>query len=395
MRARINTIKKESGTHAPPARSIIKRKIAGYFLLLALSVSLVIHIGPQADGGLWGRSVDSWERSKFKYIPNDLFQDSKQRRPGQRLLTFILKALPRTVLPSITPIKVLSHKDNVVTANKGTRLSIPSHAFVDQRGQPIKEPVTLRVIEIVDPLDFVTSGVSLEYDPPNGQRQYFKSAGMFRIGASCNGKPVRLARGKKIGVEFPIIQPGNDFFVYKRDRHGRWHRHGHNQANEATGDAENEVPTIGTRRYKIDDLNKWWNFDKPLPKVACVTGKVVWHDGLQPQGYRVYSIGISYKGAFSRYFGPSKGFRVNVHKSSRARFMVIDKKGNIGISPIIKVWDKTGFDRPQKGSNGACQQIQTIKVKKLSQKVLSSKKALSRHLGLSVSRYTVDYQNKK
>ncbi len=309
------------------------------------------------------------EKKKYHYVP-----DGKKTAPTARDKK--LAGLKKSLAPYRSAFEIETITSNQVTAERGTRLSIPANAFVDGRGRPVAGKVSVRVT------------VDLTYFNEKDRREFFQSAGMFRVDAAVAGdEPVALAPGKKIGIEFPNVVPGDEFWVYRHDANMQWKRHGHNQQGEGS------MFSVGTRRYSIDALNTWWNFDKPLPEIACAQGRVQWRKDAGRTAFTVHSVGISYKGSFARRKQDLSSFRVNVHKASIARFLVIDTSGRIGITPPVSVWNKTGFDRAEDAAKNVCQDIGTIEVAAVDETIASDKKRLSEFLGLEVREYRVNYDS--
>jgi len=331
---------------------------------------------------LW---ASSWEeKEKYHYLPGaDEAAKTAKRSP----------AVPRifkTGAPAVTRFEVAAATGGSFTGTRGTSLVVPGSAFVDAKGRKVTQKVRLELIEIIDPLDFVTADVDLTFYPERGGREMFQSAGIFRVNAhELSGGAVSLRAGKGIRIQFPNIRAGEEFFVYRHDAEGKWKLHGHNQ--QSFGDAPGGL-TVGTRRYTIDALNTWWNFDVPKPEGACAKGRVVKADGSAVKNFSVYSIGLSYKGTFARRIEAGSAFKVNVHKAAQARFLVIENSGQLGISAPVSVTDKTGFDGAEEGPQNFCQDIGEIKIAAVDEAVLSDKKKLSDYLGLEVSDYKVNYQ---
>lgn len=329
-------------------------------------------------------SAGSWEeKEKYHYLPGADEAAKKGKRTGAVARLFKAGA------PTATRFEIEVALGGTYTAARGTRIIVPGYAFVDAKGRKVTQKVKLELIEVVDPLDFVTADVDLTFFNDQGGREIFQSAGMFRVNAhELSGGAVALAPGKAVRIYFPNIRAGNEFSVYRHDAEGKWKLHGHNQEIDGRG------ILIGTRRYTIDALNTWWNFDVPKPEGACAKGRVVKADGGMPKNFAVYSIGISYKGTFSRRIASGAAFRVNVHKSQQARFLVIEDSGQIGISATIATTEKTGFDGSEEGPQNFCQDIGEIKIAAVDELILSDKKRLSDYLGLEVKEYKVHYEDK-
>ncbi|MFO1527014.1 MAG: hypothetical protein U1F16_13700 [Turneriella sp.] len=341
-----------------------KKRICTFVVLSALAVFLL--------GAEWE------EKKKYHYLP----EGKKGKSSAAQSKYGIIK---KALAPPLSVFEIEPTQPNQIAAERGTRLTIPVNAFVDAKGRPVAGRVTLRVREVIDPLDFVGSGVDLTYFNDKGQREFFQSAGMFRVDAATGDQQVELAPGKKIGIEFPNIVPGDEFWVYRHDTNLQWKRHGHNQS------LEGGTFTVGTRRYQIDALNTWWNFDKPLPEIACAEGRIKWDKDTVKKSFIVYSVGISYKGAFGRHLDDADSFRINVHKGALARFLVLHNSGRVGITPVVSVWNKTGYDKADNAAANPCQNVGVISVVPVDETIASDKKRLSEFLGLEVREYRVDY----
>ncbi len=329
--------------------------------------------------GMLPVAAGNWEeKDKYHYL-DEPGKIKKKNAKYQKILGILA--------PAKTVFEVDAALGGTFTASRGTQVIVPGYAFVDFKQRKVKQKVKLELIEVIDPLDFVAADVDLTFYPDRGGREMFQSAGMFRVNAhELSGGAVALAPNKAVRIQFPNIVAGDDFFVYRHDAEKNWKLHGHNQDSQGNG------VRIGTRRYTIDALNTWWNFDKPKPEGACAKGKVVRADGSEAKNYSVYSIGISYKGTFSRWIEAGAAFKVNVHKAEKARFLVIENSGQIGISSVVQVTDKTGFDGAEEGPQNFCQDIGSIKLEQLDEAVISDKKKLSEYLGLPVTEHKVDYQ---
>lgn len=329
--------------------------------------------------------ASEWEeKDRYHYLP-----DGKPALlPGYKGKA--LQQLRRTLEPSRSIIEVEPALESRVTAGRGTMLTIPVNAFADERGRPVAARVRLKVTEVLDPLDFVGAGVDLTFTNDRGKLEFFQSAGMFKVDAeTVSGQRVQMAAGKKIEAQFPNIEPGDDFWVYRHNKDRQWKLHGHNQSFQGEGGFR-----VGTRVYQIDALNTWFNFDKPVPEATCAKGSVKRKDGKPVAAFAIYSVGVSYKGAFARHVSNTSSFKVNVHKSADARFLVFDNTGAVGITPVIPTSDKTGFDQAEEGAKNFCQDIGIIEVAPIDAAILADKKRLSDFLGLPVTEYQVDYQPK-
>ncbi|MES0489188.1 MAG: hypothetical protein ABUK01_04300 [Leptospirales bacterium] len=347
---------------------------------------------------LWGCSVFAQTKREQKILEHGIL-DYSDAKLGDVLAR---------MRPTESKFIISAEKVGEVTASRGSRFLIPENAFVFPNGKRVTGNVEFKVKEVIDDFDFVTSGVDLSTVDENGQRVYLQSAGMFHVSAQSRGQELELAPGKKIDVQFPDIVPGDEFFVYKMNKSGQWEKHGHNQElMTQTNPVDGESSSIGVRVYAIDGMT-WWNFDSPFPHVACLKGEVEDPDQVFVPPYKVTTIGMSYKGSFDRYI-ERKDFRINAHRSKYVKVLIVDTKGNVGISGNIKVTDKRGHDKYKEGEmvpevdlanrqptgkkyKNYCQDIGKIPIRKLSENIMKDKGAFQRYLGLNKEYYRVDYQ---
>ncbi|MES0489251.1 MAG: hypothetical protein ABUK01_04615 [Leptospirales bacterium] len=311
--------------------------------------------------------------------------------------------------PTQNSYTVIAEAESTVTAGRGTKFDIPKDAFVFENGEKVKGNVEFKVIEVIDDFDFITSGVDLTATDENGQTVYFESAGMFNVSAEQRGRKLKLAPGKKIIVQFPNIVPGDDFFVYKMNKEGKWEKHGHNQevgpqkpsqllaqdpnadsVGTTTSETDYYSTNVGVRVYAIDGMT-WWNFDKPDPRGACVKGKVKGAPVVDEKKpfYLVFTLGVNYKGALSGYAFNGE-FKMMALRAKQIKVLVVTK-GYVGITNVIQLTKKTGHARSPEGPKNYCHDVGTIEVHKVDANILKNKKAFQGHIGLSEENYNIDY----
>lgn len=129
------------------------------------------------------------------------------------------------------PIPGLDVRKNVYTTSaktgglieypSGTKIFIPANAFVDANGNKITGNVTIDYREFRDPVDIIISGIPMKYDSA-GQSGDFESAGMFELNASVNGQEVFLAPGKKVDMEFAVVDTASTYNFYVLDEKDGW-----------------------------------------------------------------------------------------------------------------------------------------------------------------------------
>lgn len=66
--------------------------------------------------------------------------------------------------------------------------------------------------------EIIASNIPMIYENKKGEKEQFESAGMFSLGASINGEPVRIAPDKKMKVEYANTVEGSfNFYKLKED----------------------------------------------------------------------------------------------------------------------------------------------------------------------------------
>ena len=102
--------------------------------------------------------------------------------------------------------------------NEGTVLHVPEDAFVDIFGNVVEDPVTILYKEYNNSADMAFSKIPMTYQGNN-----FNSSGMFEIQGKCKGKPIRVAPGKSLTIDYKIAQknPGTDFYRLNEGS-GQW-----------------------------------------------------------------------------------------------------------------------------------------------------------------------------
>ncbi len=128
-----------------------------------------------------------------------------------------------TVQPEYATHSVDARQGGTYAFSGGSRLVIPSKAFMDDRGRLIEGDVDIHYREMHDYVDFFVAGIPMVYDSA-GARFFLESAGMVEIFAVQDGERLRLAPGKAIEVELvseivlpPDVDAAPAFRVYQLD----------------------------------------------------------------------------------------------------------------------------------------------------------------------------------
>lgn len=112
--------------------------------------------------------------------------------------------------------KINTKKDTTITVASGTTIFIPAGSFTDSAGTEIAGNVDIAYREFHDQIDFIFSGIPMNYDTA-GTTYQFESAGMFEILARKEGTRLRLRQGKKIRVNLVSYNKDNYFSIYYLD----------------------------------------------------------------------------------------------------------------------------------------------------------------------------------
>lgn len=104
-----------------------------------------------------------------------------------------------------------------ITYSSGTVIKVPSNAFTDKNGNPVKGEVLIDYREFRDQADILASGIPMVYTAPDGESGNFESAGMLEMNASVNGEQVYLAPDKKIDMQFSSVDARPTFNLYAYD----------------------------------------------------------------------------------------------------------------------------------------------------------------------------------
>ncbi|MBK8393951.1 MAG: hypothetical protein IPL26_01745 [Leptospiraceae bacterium] len=260
--------------------------------------------------------------------------------------------------------------ENQIVGKMGTKITIPANSIALPMGYKRGDILTMELIEVYNDLDFITSGISLEYLNPN--LNIFESGGMFKLTATYYDKPLNLKRGVKLKVEIPrLIDSDKKMKFYKLDEKEGWVDKGE-LSDSDTRPANSDSPRPNLLSKLMDDF-KWWNCDYPNPDTTCIEGKIIPYDANSPS--TVTLVGLDYKNAASR-FAENNRFQVNAIKGKRVKLIVMDAIGNIGLSLELN----TGT--LDSSSEKKCTDIGTIQILKTDRSILKDRQKLLNHLGL-------------
>jgi hypothetical protein len=117
---------------------------------------------------------------------------------------------------------VVPDSATVLTTPRGTKIRIPSNAFLDKDGNIVKDKVDITFREFHTPLDFYLAGIPMTYDE-NGVEKVFESGGMVEINATSNKNEVFVNPENKIKVDMISWTKSTEFNAYDLDKTiGKW-----------------------------------------------------------------------------------------------------------------------------------------------------------------------------
>lgn len=110
-----------------------------------------------------------------------------------------------------------NNKDTTIVYKTGSVIYVPANAFRTKDGKDVKKKVKVKYREFHDQVDFIFSGIPMNYDSA-GIIRPFESAGMFEVLAfEDDSIPVYLKDGKTLKVNLLSHNEENKFNVYYLD----------------------------------------------------------------------------------------------------------------------------------------------------------------------------------
>jgi hypothetical protein len=106
--------------------------------------------------------------------------------------------------------------ESTIETERGTLITIPANAIVDENGALVTEEVTINYRPFHSSAEIITSGIPMGYDSL-GQRYDFVSAGMFELTADVAGAAVFVKEGMEIDMEFAAFNGDDGFNFYTLD----------------------------------------------------------------------------------------------------------------------------------------------------------------------------------
>lgn len=119
---------------------------------------------------------------------------------------------------NVQKFSINAQRDVILKTNQGSRIHIAKNSFVDAQGQIVRGTVTFEFMEFNTRGEIIASNIPMVYTNPQGEKEQFKSAGMFSLAASKDNDPLYLGPEKKIRVEYATDVDGPfNFYKLKPD----------------------------------------------------------------------------------------------------------------------------------------------------------------------------------
>lgn len=146
--------------------------------------------------------------------------------------------------------KILPKKTQTISLDNA-KLTVPANCFLDSDNNTFKDSIILKVRVMNDPVDFILSGIPMEYDSA-GFTYTFESGGMFEItGTDLNNNPISINKEKPLAMHFEANEDCKDFNYYNLDTlNNKWNYISNNTLNKK------EIPFEADKTHNFDDT-KW------------------------------------------------------------------------------------------------------------------------------------------
>lgn len=291
---------------------------------------------------------------------------------------------PTSIVPSpllafqspVQEFKISPVKENRIKGKAGIQIIIPANSFALPENFREKSVLKVELIEIINDLDFMSSGIDLVWYDRNRVPHIFESGGMFRINVVFQNRTVPLKKGKKLSVQIPAFTYGRKMKMYRLNNAGEWEDRG-----DFSGVGSSNPSSEGNPPLLFNALSDyaWYNCDFPNPDTTCLKGRI---ESSEPsQDFTVTMVGIDFKNAASRH--SDKGlFSVNVPQDKRVKLIALDYNGNIGILPEWKAGKKSVFLKEGNSAEN-CADVGIIQIQKTPRDIQKDRKKLLKHLGLA------------
>ncbi|MCT4581593.1 MAG: hypothetical protein N4A35_09265 [Flavobacteriales bacterium] len=160
-------------------------------------------------------TLKSSDSSTIAIKKKDSTHINKTPVPFKEETSCINKPLKNLQIPFKTFL-ILPQKAQQIHYN-GATLTIPKNAFVYSDGTTVRDTVALELSVYNDPVDFLISGIPMEYDSA-GMTYTFESGGMLQLkGNTLNNLPIAINKTTPLAIAFNASISSPDFNFYHLD----------------------------------------------------------------------------------------------------------------------------------------------------------------------------------
>ncbi|MCP4644392.1 MAG: hypothetical protein GY851_28370 [bacterium] len=189
----------------------------------------------------------------------------------------------------------------VATDGQGTtKVGLPPSGLVDKFGNPVTGEVKVAVtpLDVTDPGDlgaFPGDFQAITSKKNGSQQVTLETFGLAEVVITKNGEEVNLGVGKSAQLEIKLppqksISSGDTIPLWWFDEEaGLWMEAG-------TGTVGASTSGSGLAFFATVTHFSWWNADRPIEQMDCLTGTVLAKDGTPVGGAEIVARGVSYNG---------------------------------------------------------------------------------------------------
>ena len=278
-----------------------------------------------------------------------------------------------TFIPEKQEFQVIPQSDNTITGKYGSTVFIPANSISLPMNFRRGDIVVLELIELINDLDFLTAGLDLNYTDAKGTNYILESGGAVKLSLTYYSKPLMLKRGSRLKLNIPIRDNGKQMKVFKMDEiREAWSDRGFDEKAGTLADSKERVTGF------MEDL-QWWGFKNPNSETTCITGQMENAEKNPP--YTVFVIGLDFLGTLGKNFTGNE-FSINVPKDKKVKILVLDEKGNMGISQEIKTNSEKYYLSMDEKNTNKCMNIGSLGLKKVSTEIRQNRNKFINYLGL-------------
>ena len=327
---------------------------------------------------LFNISIVSYDEYENKKIEKLWDFDTVDRKPIE--IDKKQSSTPKNNLPPFLSVftsekqefQIVPQTDNVINGKNGTTIFIPANSISLPMSFRRGDIVVLELVEVLNDLDYLTSGVDLNYTDSRGSNFILETGGMVKMYISYYSKPLVLKKGARLRLNIPMKDSTKQMKVYKIDEtRDVWIEKGSDDKPTNSSESKDRITNY------MDDL-QWWGFNSPNSETTCVSGTIESPDKNPP--YSIAVFGLDYKNVMVKNFNTIE-FSINSLKDKKIKILAMDEKGNIGVSGEILTNGERVYLVDEKNSS-KCIKIGSISLKKVPADIRQNRNKFLNFLGL-------------